>query len=332
MKTIFKIVLTIMIIGLTLSSIIGYQLGRHWNIRQVGYRMYQGLVDYGWVRSINNAARTWCNAGANFQFNHTGYSTSISYGQDGVNIITYTNWSIDPTMSAFSLRYPLGSNDPIEECDMIFNMANQSGFATNGSPYRMDVESVALHEFGHWLALEHENSIPEAVMYGTLNAGQIKRALHTDDVAGIRALYGNRPNSGGCGGGGGNPCTRVFLAGQIIAEYVFAQTINQELYRPGSYGEDLLMHIIPDCNEPVRILDEHPELLAEINSVIMANLDYAESQLTNNPKTLTREQIDEFSRLIYSIIEYASPELQEALFRLVVYLEKSEGKNVQTSD
>ncbi|XP_062087118.1 metalloendoproteinase 5-MMP-like [Humulus lupulus] len=64
---------------------------------------------------------------------------------------------------------------------------------TNPGPNQMDLESIALHEIGHVLGLQHDDTVPDAVMYSILNYGNVKRNLHPDDIAGIRALYGLQP-------------------------------------------------------------------------------------------------------------------------------------------
>lgn len=53
-----------------------------------------------------------------------------------------------------------------------------------------DLETVALHEFGHSLGLNH-SSVANAVMFPTY-AGP-RRRLRADDIAGIRAIYGPHP-------------------------------------------------------------------------------------------------------------------------------------------
>ena len=55
-------------------------------------------------------------------------------------------------------------------------------------PFTFDVESVALHELGHILGLEHSDD-PDAVMQPTFDPDSIRRVLAPDDLAGIRALY-----------------------------------------------------------------------------------------------------------------------------------------------
>lgn len=58
-------------------------------------------------------------------------------------------------------------------------------WSTDGST-PIDLESVAVHEFGHSLGLQHTND-PGAVMFPTING--IRRGLGWDDVQGIQALY-----------------------------------------------------------------------------------------------------------------------------------------------
>jgi hypothetical protein len=54
---------------------------------------------------------------------------------------------------------------------------------------QFDTETVALHEIGHLLGLDH-STVPRSVMFPTY--GGARRALSQDDIAGIRSLYGRR--------------------------------------------------------------------------------------------------------------------------------------------
>ena len=53
---------------------------------------------------------------------------------------------------------------------------------------QFDVETVALHEIGHILGLQH-SSVVGAVMFRTTNANSTNRVLQPDDIEGIRRLY-----------------------------------------------------------------------------------------------------------------------------------------------
>ncbi|WP_412534968.1 matrixin family metalloprotease [Methanosarcina sp.] len=61
-------------------------------------------------------------------------------------------------------------------------------WSTSGQALHYDVQSVALHEFGHWLSLGHVNDY-DAVMFPTLGVSDVKRSLTSDEIAGIRSIY-----------------------------------------------------------------------------------------------------------------------------------------------
>ena len=55
-----------------------------------------------------------------------------------------------------------------------------------------DIETVALHELGHALGLDHEPAKSAVVMYPVYSG--VRRKLHNDDVKGIRRLYEKVPS------------------------------------------------------------------------------------------------------------------------------------------
>ncbi|KAH0672151.1 hypothetical protein KY290_024392 [Solanum tuberosum] len=60
----------------------------------------------------------------------------------------------------------------------------------------VDLESVAVHEIGHLLGLDH-SSEKEAIMFPTLEDGTRKVELSRDDIKGVQMLYGSNPNYNG---------------------------------------------------------------------------------------------------------------------------------------
>jgi len=62
-------------------------------------------------------------------------------------------------------------------------------WSLSGAGNTFDTETVALHEIGHLLGLDH-STVPGAVMFPTY-AGP-RRALAADDINGIQTLYGRR--------------------------------------------------------------------------------------------------------------------------------------------
>ncbi|TXG66597.1 hypothetical protein EZV62_007872 [Acer yangbiense] len=68
-----------------------------------------------------------------------------------------------------------------------FHYDAEEKWAVGAVPGSIDMETVALHEIGHLLGLDH-SEVEGAIMWPVLPTGSTK-GLHTDDIDGIRALY-----------------------------------------------------------------------------------------------------------------------------------------------
>jgi hypothetical protein len=96
-----------------------------------------------------------------------------------------------PLTSGTTLAYallPPPINGGSSAGDVIFN-ANVSWKLSGGDT---DLETVAIHEIGHALGMDH-SSLTNAVMYAYYNG--IKQSLTTDDIAGIQSVYGAYPSN-----------------------------------------------------------------------------------------------------------------------------------------
>jgi hypothetical protein len=163
----------------------------------VGYRINENTSDStGEGAALQNAASTWSTAGANFSFSYAGTTTATAYGYDGVNEIMWVN-TLDTGILAVTHIWYSGST--LLENDVEFNdYYNWSTSPTCPGGY-YDVQSVGLHEFGHWLCLDDLYYSPAdaaKVMYGYSNSGTTKRALTADDIAGIQSIYGASVSGG----------------------------------------------------------------------------------------------------------------------------------------
>lgn len=131
--------------------------------------------------AVKNADYTWDRAGSKFRFNYVSSSNRVYWGTIS-----------DPLVRARATVYLSGSN--IISAKTVFNKGILNGWTTdcNFALIGMnDVESIGLHEFGHWLWLKDEYDPTHFfhVMYFDAFVG-CRRGLDTDDKNGIKYIYG----------------------------------------------------------------------------------------------------------------------------------------------
>ncbi|MEZ4676118.1 MAG: matrixin family metalloprotease [Caldilineaceae bacterium] len=137
--------------------------------------------------AIRRAMRTWSIlAGVDFTLLYSGETAAVTTGYDGENEIVFMHQGQNKPIGRALIWYTSGN--VIVEVDMWLNDDYQ--FSVNGDPAlgEIDLESVVLHELGHWGPLDHATN-PDAVMYSVLGTMQKKRVLHADDIAAITQLY-----------------------------------------------------------------------------------------------------------------------------------------------
>ena len=141
------------------------------------------------INAVRRALNTWAAAGVRLTFRViTGGDLAFDadiriewrpeadpdFSMAG-NIIAHADYP--PTCSVVTSDYPkpLHFDDSLTWVD---------GAVAGG----FDIESVALHELGHLLGLDH-STVPGTVMWPSIPSNFTLRALQADDLAGIRALY-----------------------------------------------------------------------------------------------------------------------------------------------
>ena len=161
----------------------------------VGYRINQNTTDCtGEGAAVQTAAATW-SVPANFSFSYAGTSTATTYSYNGINEVLWRNFGSGGTIAHALIWY---SGSTILENDIEFNDYYAWSTSTSCPSGYYDVESIGLHELGHWLCLDDLYNPPDAakVMYGYGSTGTTKRALHADDITGIQFIYGaSNPSS-----------------------------------------------------------------------------------------------------------------------------------------
>ncbi len=131
-------------------------------------------IPTSWRSAIANATSPWESA--------TGNAVAISESTSSTlkNRIYRTNLG---SLVGETLRADYDGDDIIDG----FHVRYNSGYSyyTDGKQY--DVETTALHEWGHVLGLDHVFSYTSHVMYDGYTG--VKRLLHSHDIEGINAMY-----------------------------------------------------------------------------------------------------------------------------------------------
>ena len=198
MKLIAKIsLLAVLIISTAVNAYV--LIGWSWQYNNIVFHTgfnsgEDGTSAASYQSALNNAINSW-NSKSNFQYEinsayidpcATGDDNSVSFESDicgtafgsGVLAVAHTSYYSNSGNTLYS--------------DIIFNSAknwsihNNTGFFSEiFDPY--DFQRVALHEVGHTLGLDHE-STNYPIMYPSYQNSVT--TLQTDDINGIRAIYG----------------------------------------------------------------------------------------------------------------------------------------------
>lgn len=147
----------------------------------------QGGSAEQFLTAIKNALRTWSVVEtAEFTMLYNGASTATSVGFNNKSEILFMNKGVNGQLGQAQIWFT--SSGIIVEADLWIN--DDYAVDATGAPqaHEIDVESVILHELGHWAPLNHVDGA-EAVMYSVLGAGVRKVVLANDDITRLHTLY-----------------------------------------------------------------------------------------------------------------------------------------------
>ncbi len=195
------------------------------------------------LEAIRRAFMTWESVScAYLTFAETAWSGQKVVANDGKNRIfwaeTAEEWNGNQgTLALTYTFYNLDGDMRLTDADMVINGVDWTWTTHDeeigtGTPAKVDVETVVLHEIGHFFGLNH-TSDPSAVMYPSNNKLK-QRSPATDDIEGICSLYSNGmpvpddPNNptGNSGGPVGAPCQAPIDCASTLC--IDDQLINQQ--------------------------------------------------------------------------------------------------------
>lgn len=155
----------------------------HWPYANptIVYVNMNSSIPWAWGLPFASAMSAWNQAGARFRFavGAAGHDVSLKY-------LWFEN-----AVAVTRIRETNGQTVTTDR-DTDFN--SKYSWDVNGASNKLDAWSVMTHEFGHWTTLYDEYNWWESantMYYGTDYGQTFQRTLMGDDMAGVRAIYGN---------------------------------------------------------------------------------------------------------------------------------------------
>jgi hypothetical protein len=147
-----------------------------------------------WLTAVKKAFETWSHVPGSFiKFTFLGKTRYRAGPLDARNILSWDERGAYPLTSeaiAVTMTWYNPVTREIVENETIFN--GQKSWSDSGEAGKYDIQSIATHEIGHWLALADLYGLLDArkTMYGLGFSGDISpRTLEPEDMAGAVYIY-----------------------------------------------------------------------------------------------------------------------------------------------
>lgn len=189
----------------------------HWDEQKVSFVLNEAgdtSLAFDRVRSaVQQSFAAWSGQqGSSLTLQYGGETSDaeVGYrrGAENTNLVVWEeqDWPYDPGVMAMTLTTFSVRSGALVDADIVVNGVNFK-WATDGRDSHHDVANALTHEVGHFIGLDHSDA-EGATMFASAPVGELaKRDLHEDDLAGLRALYGDGESSlaGADGPGVGTP-------------------------------------------------------------------------------------------------------------------------------
>lgn len=173
-RSILTRLLTLGLVAAVLSACCFLHPFQRQNVRPLTYRTH-GAIPAAWIGPITAAGNTW--NGVYNLFTNGGGGGGATYANDGINSIFRFAFGNPAVLAA--VGFPGATVCGLSDTDM--GWSTNHAFQTNGGNF--DVQTVALHEFGHYGILLHVSCPRSAVMYPSYSG--LRRNLTGCDAFGM---------------------------------------------------------------------------------------------------------------------------------------------------
>lgn len=144
-----------------------------------------------WSSSINDEIQFFDTSSTTSEKNTTNIN---SYSDDTLGVYKLTQWPSEFPTTALAVTQIFGTKKnsgqyiQIDHADIMVNYANFSFSTDYGFGY--DLQTVVLHEMGHFLGLYHDtSSVQESIMYPTISRFNANREPKVKDITNIENKY-----------------------------------------------------------------------------------------------------------------------------------------------
>lgn len=231
------------------------------------------------IAACLGAALTWSNSGACFRFSYGGTSQVTGTAYDGTNVIYWGSYLPEQTLAQTTYWFNI-STGCLLEVDCGFN--DQLPWSTAGDGSAYDIETCMLHEFGHYLSLNHSQN-PEAIMYPYYSG--IKRSLSDDDKAAIIRMYGK------CGEGEEPTWDSTYqLSIGSPESLALLRNYRDQILRRNPSGNREVKRLYSQSRELLQVLVSNPRLILQARRLIEENLPEIQKAVNRQEAVLQNQE------------------------------------------
>ena len=145
---------------------------------------------------FRQAFQSWTGVStARVSFAEGATTTAVNAAQDGINLISLAPAGYNSDAPSLTILYTVTNPGTgqfpgqILEADIVFNPQALLSTDMSVPPDRYDLQTLAVHEIGHLLGLDHSGLVSAAMFSNTVRGSSLLRILSTDDAVGISNLY-----------------------------------------------------------------------------------------------------------------------------------------------